>query len=130
MSSAGHATTIVSAALVLMCEATGCYTTIHYGNLTALSSSSIPARFEVMEERVAGKDCMKTVLFVPVGKQDISIDEAVRDSVSKAPDADALTHARAYTSLLPLFLYNEMCHRVKGTAVNTSRSRVNQLEDE
>ena len=54
-------------------------------------------------------------MFVEYGDA-FSLDEAIRNAVGKAPGANALANAKASTTLLPLFIYNEMCHRVTGTA--------------
>jgi hypothetical protein len=115
---AGYATRIAAAALALMCGLTGCgYHTFHHGHLTALSSKRMPERFEVIEDRVVGRGCEKMLMFLSYGEDTFSLEEAVRDAVSKAPGADSLINARASTTLLPLFVYNEMCYRVTGTAV-------------
>jgi hypothetical protein len=99
----------------------GC--SFNMGTLTAASTQNISLPHTTVKNAVEGKDCAKSVLFIPLGSLEPNVQEAADNALATAPGANALTDVVLYADPLILLLYNEVCLRVRGDAVKVDLAK-------
>ncbi len=95
----------------------GC--THRVGDLSVVTPNASPLKFPVVAERVEGRDCTESILFIPIGNANPTPDAAIDDALKDSDGADALMDAMFYHDHVTTILYNKHCLRVVGTAVRT-----------
>ena len=97
------------AALVVGCR-------FNYGDLNLVSPRNVRFDTETLRRGVEGRDCMYTLVFLPLGSLNPNLEEAVDRALAEVPEANVLTDIAIYEDRVTTLLINQRCLRVKGDA--------------
>ena len=101
--------------LVLVFGLVGC--TVRLVDFTAISTKNVRMPTKGKGPRVAGRDCIPTLLAMFGGTP--NMEEAIDKAIEKAgPDYDALVDGVVYKTSNPLM----DCYKVDGTPINTKEA--------
>lgn len=107
------------AALVFACFMTGCV--MNWGSLNVVTTKNVPLQPVVVQQNVEGEDCLWMFLFIPIGKFNPNIEEAINDALSKVPEANLLSNVSVSQHIFFTYIVNRSCLHVKGDAVRVSQ---------
>ena len=103
--------------VLALCALAGCTTRI--GDLTILSTKNIPAEVNQIRANVEGRDCAHTILFIPIGTMNPTIDGAIDSALDQVPGADAMIDMTLKRHAWTVLLYTQACVTVEGTAISS-----------
>jgi hypothetical protein len=93
------------------------------GDLTVVSPRNLSHPFAKVGGVVKGEDCTRTILLIPTGVLNPSIEGAAADALKKEPQADALMDATITFEQIFAIIFGETCFRVTGQPIDTRASR-------
>lgn len=102
----------VALLLVAAALATGCRTRL--GDLTIASTKNVGLNPEPVKRSVEGKDCANFLLFIPIGKLNPNLEDAMEAAMEKVAAGNIMTDVAIYVDQISAIVFNQVCYRVKG----------------
>jgi hypothetical protein len=92
----------------------------NWGSLNLATTKNVGIQPSLVQRNVEGEDCLWMFLFIPIGKLNPNIEEAINDALGKAPEANLLSNVSVSQHFLFTYIVNRSCLRVKGDAVRVA----------
>jgi hypothetical protein len=108
-----------SAAMLLLASIALISCTTRVGDLTVATPKNLPVTFTEVKKGLVGRDCAYSVLGIPLGVLNPTIDGAIDAALEQAEGADALVDASIYNDIMIALIVNSNCIRIQGTAIRT-----------
>lgn len=106
------------AALVVSVACLGCTTNL--GDLTIVSTHNVAVESETLQRNVEGEDCANMLLFIPLGKLDPNLEDAMDMAMEKVPDGHLMANVAIYSEILFTYIFNRVCLQIKGDVAKQS----------
>ena len=84
------------------------------GDLSLVSSQNVGLQPQVVRRSIEGKDCIYTLLVIPIGGLVPNLEEAMDRALAKVPEGNVMTDVAIYNDVVFTFIFNQQCLRVKG----------------
>jgi hypothetical protein len=84
------------------------------GDFSLISSQNVAFAPEPIRRGVEGRDCVYTLLFIPIGGLVPNVEEAMDRAMDQVPEGNVMTNVAIYNDLIFTYIFNQQCTRVRG----------------
>jgi hypothetical protein len=103
--------------VLVLVSALGSGCVSNWGSMNLATTRNVSVDAETIQRKVKGEDCLHMVLFIPLGKMNPNIEQAMNNALDTTPDANALINVSVYQETLFTYVYNRSCLQIEGDAV-------------
>ena len=103
---------LMAIGLAVILLGSGC--AFRMGDFALISSQNVGLRPEPILKGVEGKDCVYTLLFIPIGGLIPNVEEAMDRAMEQVPEGNVMMNVAIYNDVIFTYVFNQTCSRVRG----------------